>query len=101
MIKTMNIVGRKYRVREVECAVKEDGSVNVGAVDNRVKEIKIDVLADRVEGREILLHEAIHAIADRVGINLSEGKVIALTTGIDLLYAENPGFRELYEVGDA
>lgn len=93
----IDILGIPYEVHSVgrnhESLKMDKGEPAYGRVYHRARKMYVS-REDQSPGEQtsVLLHEVIHAISDRTGIDLKEGQVDALTTGIEYVMAKNKRF---------
>lgn len=89
MIKKLYIFGMEYAVRVKE--IPESGDeYTYGDIDHVTRTITLNEKNDEVHNRETLIHEALHAIATRLNINLSESDIQGIAAGLtDMITANN------------
>lgn len=88
--KRLRIIGKHYKVRVVE-KVDDDG--NDGDCDQGTQTILVKQACGEHEyARDVMLHEAIHAVDHQMKADLTEEQVEKLGTGVLALLRENREF---------
>lgn len=88
---TLKIGPLVYTVEEIPDLKDTDGSTFLfGSIRYSEQAIKVDAGMSAERKRITVLHEAIHAISDMRGLNLSEKQVVALGVAIYELFHDNP-----------
>jgi len=76
----VNILGLEYKIIEREAFHSEDH--NMGMSDSIRNEIIIRPSMNNDNKESTLLHEVIHIISDKLGLDLDESKVGCLESGL-------------------
>lgn len=87
--KRLKIIGKRYRVAVV-AKVDEDDSDGESSQSSQTILLKDDAEHGFEYAREVILHEAIHAVDHEMRLCLSEQHVEGLGVGILALLRENP-----------
>jgi len=88
------ICGLSYRIERPEVICRSDETCQGRWVRD---ELLIQVKSGQVPAKalETLLHEVMHAVADRFGLDIPENVATVMATVIQQLCAENPKLMEL------
>lgn len=87
--KRLRIIGKRYKVLVV-AKVDEEGSDGESSQSSQTILLKDDPENGFEYAREVVLHEAIHAVDHQMKLCLSEEHVEGLGTGVLALLRENP-----------
>lgn len=89
--KRLKVIGKRYKVRVVE-KVDEEGNDGESDQTSQTILVKQDATHSFEYAREVMLHEAIHAVDHQMHLELTEAHVEGLGVGILALLRENPAF---------
>lgn len=84
---TIDILGVKYTVQEVECVSKDE--LRKGEINYLTNEIRIDRTMPEDLKEQVLFHEILHAIFDLTGLEElgeDESKVQSIATALHLVF---------------
>ena len=89
--KTIKILGFTYRVHVCDQSQFPEGfrDNNVGHVHHDTNDIYISTKCSRENQISILIHEVVHTISSKQGLNLTEETVIRLETGLFSFFSDN------------
>ena len=94
LLNGIRIIGRDYRIHEQENLHSiEDRE---GDHTNRTRIIRVDPCWTLKDRRETVLHETMHAIEDRMDINVADVVVRRFSVGLDVVLDENLALLALY-----
>lgn len=85
------MIGKRYKIRIVE-RVDEEDSDGDSSQSSQTIQLKSDETHSFEYAREVMLHEAIHAVEHQMRLSLAEEHVEGLGVGILALLRENPAF---------
>lgn len=91
----MKIGPLEYRIVETPKLMSEDGERSLfGEAAYQAQELRLEADMSPIRKRIVLWHEALHAIAEVRGIELTEEMIGALGTALYELVADNPWLGE-------
>jgi hypothetical protein len=83
----INVLGQKLKIVYLKKENKENR--DMGLLDAKEGKIYLSTKMNKNAIEETLLHEIIHALAQKLGIKLSERKVVALSSGLYSFFKSN------------
>lgn len=98
----LRIIGKNYKLSYIKRPFFGDSGdeLNGECVLERQR-IKIRDRLAPLEEREVVLHEAMHAVEQAMGIKISEADLTRLAAGVLALLTDNPGFPVYLTAKDA
>ena len=76
----MNILGQEFEIVYRDCFHPEDA--DMGKTDTRLSQIIIRQNMNQDVSESTVLHEVIHVISEKLGLELSEAQVLGIESGL-------------------
>lgn len=96
--KQVNILGKKYKVKQIYFKKESDGSYSIGECDYTKQLITIDRRIGPAQKIETLIHEMIHAIVFELGWESTEAAVRTFSVSLYAVMKANSNiFNGRYE----